>query len=142
MRSAGEIPLRRSAVLASESWNGLDWIEVLDREAPTPGLRQRRLRLHFIRSFPADEPAPAGLRPDQIRIVGGERVQNIRITALWNGEPDGGGEGLYLTAETDRSGDFSPYTLRLVVGPENEEPPNGIDPVFAALEFEIGRAHV
>ena len=59
---------RRSLVRGS-AFNGIDWLEVLDLEAPTPALRQRILHLGFV-----NDPPPAGLTPVNVVISGGERI--------------------------------------------------------------------
>ena len=66
--------LRRNAVAAHATLNGIDYLEVLDRDAPDFDLpggspRQRTLLLRLLKI-----PTPA-LAADNVRIEGGERVQ-------------------------------------------------------------------
>ena len=42
-----------------------------------------------------------------------------------------------LLVRTDSTGDFSPYTLRLVAGAGSDEPPAGFDPLLASVEFSF-----
>ncbi len=130
---------RRAAVAAPEvTLNGIDWLEVLDRDAPAGLPPQRTLLLGLLK------PVPAGLGINNLRIEGGERVRRIAIETLerasasahpeFNGRPDA---DRVLVIQTDRSGDYSRYRLRLVESPDSERPPAGIDPMLASVEFEF-----
>ena len=112
---------RRRLVLASAALNGIDWIDVVDLEAPTPALRQRQLRVSFVKS-----PAPAGITPANIAIGGGERITGIKADAV---SYDGDVLVVHLTAY----GDYAPYTLSLV-GPDGAPLP-GLDPVLYQITF-------
>ncbi len=118
---------RRQAVRDHPTLNGIDYLEVLDRTAPTEAERQRKLEVHFVK--------PLGtlvLTPDNIRIEGGERISTIHVLGVGVGpHPD------VLTVEVDQPGDFSMYTLRLVTGAPNDPVPPGIDPQLAAVEFSF-----
>lgn len=116
--------LRRNAVKGT-SLNGIDYLEVIDKEAPTEAERQRKLELHFINAIVG--PAPT---PDNIRIEGGERIKDIRVTKVTPGA------GM-LTVEVDKRGDFSVYTLRLVQDAEHSHPPAGYDPMLATVDFSF-----
>ena len=68
--------LRRAAVRQHPTLNGIDFLEVLDRAAPSEAERQRRLEVHFVK--------PLGtlvLAPANIRIEGGERIRNIQVVS-------------------------------------------------------------
>jgi len=129
---------RRAAVAAHPTLNGIDWLEVLDRDAPEGLPRQRSLLLRLLK------PAPAGLGVENLRIEGGERVRRIGIDSVevaaasahpeFSGLPDA---ERILVIQTDRSGDYSRYRLRLVQGPDSETPPEGFDPRLAGIEFEF-----
>jgi len=129
---------RRAAVAAHATLNGIDWLEVLDRDVP-PGLpRQRTLLLRLLK------PVPAGLTIENLRIEGGERVRHIGIDSVGVAAASAHTEFSELTAadqllviQIDRSGDYSRYRLRLVQGPDSDRPPEGIDPRLASVEFEF-----
>src|SRR5205807_7109757 len=44
---------------------------------------------------------------------------------------------LTLVLDLDRTGDFSTYTLSLVTGPDNPDPPDGLDPQLASVDFSF-----
>lgn len=118
--------LRRDAVEGS-SLNGINFLEVLDRDAPTPAERQRTLFVHFVNA-----PAPA-LATTNFRIDGGERIRDIRITSVQVDPAD----NHVLDVKLDQPGDFSTYTLSLVQDELHSDPPAGIDPVLAAVSFSF-----
>ena len=73
--------LRRAALVRDDATiNGLDYLEVVDQDAPSDDLRQRILVLHLFKS--------AALTADNIRIEGGVRVRPIRL----DGQPQVNGE--------------------------------------------------
>ena len=108
-------PRRRDEVRNAASLNGIDYIEV------APG-DQRVLLVHFIH-------AVAGLTPGNFRVDGGVRVGGIRVESLL------GIAGEVVTLRTDRAGDYSTYTLRLVSSPAIDAAPAGFDPMLAAVSF-------
>ena len=114
--------LRRDRVLNETTLNGIDYLEVVDHNAPPDSPRQRTLLVRLLR------PVPPGFVAQQVRIDGGERIRNVE--ALWVAaasappteatlaekaffvgldKPDH-----VLVVRTDRYGDFSPYRLSLV----------------------------
>jgi len=52
--------------------NGIDFLEVLDTDAPTEGERQRTLFVHFLKDLTSDQ-----LTADNVLIEGGERIPNV-----------------------------------------------------------------
>lgn len=113
---------RKAAVLGNPTLNGLDFLEVLDLEAPPLDLpRQQTLVLHCLKAAPA-------LTPNNILITGGESITGI--TASWVATASTLPAALsaqaqtYFTSLPDKdnviivatsaAGDFSIYTLRLV----------------------------
>jgi Baseplate J-like protein len=113
---------RKAAVLGNPALNGIDYLEVLDHDAPAGSPRQQTLFIHCLKT------APANVVPANVLIEGGERVTSV--TTLWvapalapppQALPD---EVAYFAAlenaatvlvvRTSVYGDFSPYTLRLV----------------------------
>ena len=101
--------------------NGIDFLEVLDRELPPPQkiMRQRLLELHFVNALTGGP-----LTKNNVRIEGGERITDVIVT---NVTPGPGAD--VLTVEVNHPGDFSIYTLRLVQDPQHPQPPPGYDPV-------------
>lgn len=120
---------RRAEVSGSDDWNGIDFLEVVDRAASTEADRQRFLDVHFVNAL-----GTLALTKENIRIAGGERVVNIQTVDVTVGTGD---KAHILTVEVDQPGDFSRYTLRLVTGPESETVPPGIDPQLASIDFSF-----
>ena len=118
--------LERRAQVAGSATNGIDFLEVLDRDAP-PGMRQRILRVHFV-----NDPAPA-LDETNIRITGGERVRDIRVTDAVVDAADSS----VLAVTVDQPGDFSVYTLSLVQDESSTLAPPGVDPALASVDFSF-----
>jgi hypothetical protein len=110
-------PRRREEVRRASSLNGIDFLEVEPSD-------QRTLLVHFIRPV-------AGLTKDNFRIVGGARVTGVQVQAL------AGAAGEVVTLKTDRSGDFSTYTLQLVTSAAVGDVPPGFDPMLAAVPFSF-----
>ena len=120
---------RRDAVRGS-ALNGIDYLEVVDQDAPLPkSNRQRFLRVHFVNDI-----ALNSLAATNISISGGERIRPIVILGATIGTGD---DTDVLTVEVKEPGDFSIYTLSLVRGPHDPNPPNGIDPRLAAVDFSF-----
>jgi hypothetical protein len=128
---------RRQLVREPESGlNGIDFLEVLDRDAPDESERQRKLYVHFLKDL-----AGGQLTTDNILIEGGTRIRGIVVTAAAIGgdQPDN-----VLTVEVNRAGDFSTYILRLVQdvshaggGGGADQPPPGFDPVLSQVPFSF-----
>lgn len=137
--------LRRDRVINETALNGIDYLEVLDHDAPPDSPRQRTLLVRLLR------PVPAGFTAPQLRIEGGERVRNIN--ALWVAAASAPpavatpGERAYfagladpdhvLVVRTDSYGDFSPYTLKLVRSALDDTPPQNFDPRLASVGFSF-----
>lgn len=141
---------RRSLVAAS-ALNGIDFIEVVDSEAPTEALRQKLLALHCLK-------AVAGLTVDHARLEGGVRILDVKV--LWAFPLDsapGDLAGLepeeqqffadYLAGAPDRDrililrtnsdGDFSTYRLVLEEPGSGGSRPAGFDPRLSSVEFSF-----
>ncbi len=117
---------RRFAVKLHPTLNGIDYLEVEDSPALPNSERQRTLKVFFVKPL-----APAALSAQNIRIAGGVRLRDIRL----EGEPTITGNLLKLKVVAP--GDFSPYTLRLLRGANDTRPPEGIDPMLAAVDFSF-----
>lgn len=122
--------LRRNLIKATTgtTYNGIDFLEVLDSDAPTNAQRQRTLFVHFI------NPLGIPLANGNFRIEGGERIRGIAVTGVTT---NFGSDAKVVAIDVDPFGDYSIYTLRIVVGPTNDSPPPGLDPFFAAVEFSF-----
>ena len=115
--------LRRAAVRKHPTLNGIDFLEVVDHAT------QRTLEVHFVKTLDT-----LTLQPSNVRIEGGERIQNIKVgTAVALAAPN----DPVLKVEVDQAGDFSLYTLRLVTDASDDAVPAGIDPQLAAVQFSF-----
>jgi Baseplate J-like protein len=119
---------RRDAVRGS-ALNGIDYLEVVDHDALVEADRQRFLRVHFVNDIAANS-----LAATNVSIAGGERIRPIVILDATIGTGD---DADVLTVEVEEPGDFSIYTLALVRGPHDANPPNEIDPRLAAVDFSF-----
>ncbi len=117
----------RRDLIVDTDINGIDFIEVQDDPSLPNEQRQRTLHLHFIN--PLDGLA---FTLDNVLIHGGERITDINVVAVSPGlEPN------VIEIEVDRAGDFSIYTLCLVIAAGNTEPPIGVDPALASVDFSF-----
>lgn len=112
--------------------NGIDFVEVLDREAPEEELRQRLIDVTFIRADGAVAPGGPLLMEENFRIRGGTRVTGI---AVENVEKGPGDRTLRLTV--DRAGDYSTYELSLHAGLTADEPPANMDRMLSRVAFSF-----
>jgi hypothetical protein len=119
---------RRDAVRGS-ALNGIDYLEVVDHDAPNDADRQRFLHVHFVNDIGANS-----LAASNVGITGGERIRPIEILGATIGSGD---DADVLTVEVEEPGDFSIYTLSLVRGPHDPNPPDGIDPRLSAIDFSF-----
>jgi hypothetical protein len=145
---------RRQAVQLHESLNGIDYLEVLDLDAPLDSPRQRTLLVRFLKTL------PDSLTAVNVRIEGGVRVTPVR--ALWAGRAaeadDWFAAGRISAAErdfflaqpapdqllvvrTNSEGDASTYRFHLVTSstgrPLIPAPPPGFDPLLTAVDFSF-----
>lgn len=137
--------LRREAVRAHPTLNGIDYLEVLDSDAPPASPRQRTLLVRLLK------PVPAGFAPTQVRIEGGERERDIRVqwvdaASAPPGQATPAEQAFFgalnepervLVVRTDRYGDYSPYVLRLVRSAIDPTPPQNFDPRLAQVQFSF-----
>jgi len=123
--------LRRAALADpsqnSSGLNGIDFLEVLDHDAPSKVMRQRLLELHFVNDLTG-----GALTTTNVRVEGGERITDIIVTNVTTGP----GANV-LTVEVNHPGDFSIYTLRLVQDVQHPQPPPGYDPVLSTINFSF-----
>ena len=155
---------RRNSVRKHPTLNGIDYLEVLDRDAPTKaepnapgkGLRQRTLLVHCLKPIP-------DLSGINIGIAGGERITPIKVLWAFPGSgfstdpavADGIPNSLVtaeernffvsslperdrvLVVRTDTAGDFSTYRLYLRKAGDNSAPPDNFDPLLSAVDFSF-----
>jgi hypothetical protein len=146
---------RKAAVLGNPTLNGIDYLEVLDHEAPADSPRQQTLFVHLLNTAPTD------VTPSNILITGGESITGI--TAVWvcvasapppppqvlsdeavifKGLADA---AKTIVIRTSVAGDFSPYVLRLVNSAAQAtqdsfdvtEALTGFDPRLAQVQFSF-----
>lgn len=138
---------RRSAVREHAGLNGIDYLEVLDTDAPNRFLPQRTLLLRLLK------PVPPTLGRENLRIDGGERVRNISIewATAANDPPatvsvseaerqffiDLPAADHVLLIRTDRYGDHSHYQLHLQRSTTDRRSPIGFDPRLATSAFSF-----
>lgn len=125
---------RRTAVRNHPSINGIDFLEVSYDPSDLLGERQRTLLVHFIKNV-----SPGTIKPENIRLEGGERIRDISVTLVQGGQSSSPPEGQnVLIIEVSARGDFSTYTLRLVAtDDETGSPPEGFDPILSAVDFSF-----
>jgi hypothetical protein len=110
--------------------NGMDYLEVVTDDEKT-------LEVHFIHPLPGETsavpPSPAPVLTEANFVIrGGVRVLNIAIvkgSLTFNGR--------IARFDVEEAGDYSTYTLMLVAGEENEQPPSGFDPQLAEIDFSF-----
>ena len=137
---------RRNAVAAHPLLNGIDYLEVLDRDAPVAGTRQRTLLVRLLK------PVPDGISLDNVAITGGERIKNPSIhwvAAANNLDPAlASAEEIEQLSNTDQAdqllvvrtfsiGDFSDYCLRLQASEQDLSAPDDFDPLLVAVNFSF-----
>jgi len=139
---------RRNAVAAHPVLNGLEALEVIDRDLPAADpLRQRTLLLYFLKPVTG-----AGFTRDNVHITGGERVRDPEVE--WAGvaslpppELSDAGEAdtaaivaalddqdHILVVRVANAGDYSRYTLTLTAA-GSDVPPADFDPRMTSIEF-------
>jgi hypothetical protein len=139
---------RRAALEERLDLNGIDFLEVgnleradldsseqltfdgLDAAAQHLFVAERKLTVAFVNPLlPAHN---AALDDDSLRLDGGERPdsRNIRLTILAR-------TAATLVLRATRRGDFSPYRLSIIESPTHPVPPQGFDPLLAAVDFSF-----
>jgi hypothetical protein len=111
---------RRDAVRRTEGRNGLDYVEVSDD--------QLTLLVYFLGKLPPELSVKKPGIEHYLKIEGGQRVKDIRITDVDPVVNSYSDQDDYLKVTLDRYGDFSTYAVQLV-GVDN------IDPRYERAEF-------
>ena len=112
---------RRELVLRHAGLNGIDYLEVLG----SPGCGTQ-LAVTFVKDVTS-----LSLDPSQISVTGGAPVQATGVAMATAQEPT------VVVVDLDQTGDFSGYIFSLVAGPGTTDPPAGIDPQLASLDFSF-----
>lgn len=120
MSAARRIEIRKQTVLY-----GLDYVEV--------GSDQRTLTVYFLGR------APDSLAVSNVVIEGGRRIQGIRVTGVSIKRNEAAGLDDAMVIATDKAGDFSTYTLRVVLRDEQGEyrPHPAFDPRYDRVTFSF-----
>lgn len=121
---------RRAAVRAHATLNGIDYLEVVDREAASSSDRQRILRLHLFKGLPNG----TVLEPDNIVITGGIRVTGVHAEIPITLDRDLARNDV-IVVRVNTPGDFSTYTLRLASADGSLLP--DFDPLLSAVDFSF-----
>lgn len=141
----------RRILIQSPTWdgkllNGIDYLEVVDHDAP-PGYPPQQTLL--VKLF---QPVPATLGADQVKITGGVRYPHVGVVwarpllpavlpddpAYYNPRyPTAADQARVLVVRTDSFGDFSTYTLSLRTDLEHDDPPDGFDRPLSSVEFSF-----
>lgn len=144
---------RRAQVVSTTPFpiNGIDFLEVLDRDTPAGAPPQQTLLVQMIKD------APWGLQAANVKIEGGVRIPGINVIwalraadvspadvaaghitdterTFYQSLPDA---SRTLVVRVDQTGDFSTYTLRLVRSPTDPQPPMGFDPLLSDVAFSF-----
>lgn len=139
---------RRELILADPTLNGIDYLEVIDRELPTSdSLRQRTLLVHCLK------PLLGTFSADNVKLFGGERIKNIGVQwaavaaplpVQLNGVEEAATANIVsvlsdaanvLVVRANVAGDFSSYTLKLVASALKDDPPPKFDPRLREVDF-------
>jgi hypothetical protein len=112
---------RRELVLLTPGLNGIDYLEVLGMAGCGT-----QLALTFLKNA-----ANLALTAANIQLTGDTALTITGIQAATAADP------LTVTISLNQTGDFSSYTLTLVTGAQNPDPPPGIDPQLASVPFSF-----
>jgi Baseplate J-like protein len=127
-------------------FNGIDYLEVVDHNAPAGYLPQQTLLIKLFR------PVPSTLGVDQVKITGGVRYPNVGVTKVepllptrinddlayyTKRYPTPDDQSKVLVVRTDSFGDYSNYTLSLRTDLEHDAPPAGFDIQLSHVDFSF-----
>jgi hypothetical protein len=134
--------------------NGIDYLAVLDQEAPADSPPQQTLLVRMLKA------TPWGLTVNNVQIEGGVRVTPVSV--VWVIQASEAADAMnplistgtitaaeadffaalpdaeqILVARTDSTGDFSTYRLKLAQSATNPAPPTGFDPILSQVDFSF-----
>lgn len=116
---------RRALVLQNPNLNGIDYLEVA---AGADGCGKQ-----LVVSMLKDARALA-IDPSQVQISGGSSTYQVTAVAVISGTD---AAPRVVTIDLSQSGDFSIYTFSLIANPFTSDPPDGIDPQLATVQFSF-----
>jgi hypothetical protein len=126
-------PNRRNVLERQSVYNGIDFLEVVDDPKAPNSVRQHTLLVHFVHDLTAGQ-----LELANVRIDGGERIQNIEIVQVQEeGFLSLPGDPKVLSVQVLKPGDFSTYTLRLVDSNDDTKLPPNFDPILSSIDFSF-----
>ena len=125
MSQCCDADLRRAALHADPDWNGLDYVEVEDN--------QTTLCAYFFGRLPPELTGAGQQVLRHLRIEGGRRIRDIRITGVEAVRAASADQDDRLFIYLSHYGDFSTYTLHLVDLPS-------IDQRYASAGFSFKAA--
>lgn len=116
---------RREGVRQHTRLNGLDYLEV--------GSNQLTLKVYFLGK------APVSLEASNVVIEGGRRIRDIKIKDVMVTRPQMAELDDFMEVFIDKAGDFSTYTLRVVIRDEHGHylPHPSFDPRYDRVEFSF-----
>ncbi len=130
---------RRHNVRKDPRFNGLDYVEIYIDEATGTV----ELVVYFLDKAPEknEETGDEPIKIANVRIEGGRRVRDIRVTGVRLCRRDEPDRDDCMVVTLDKPGDFSTYRLCLVELDENDRPTDqplaGFDPRYACVEFSF-----
>jgi len=119
-----------SVTMAGLEVNGIDFVEVIDRVAPSEDLRQRILELNFLKPDGVSDAGVPVLETDNFVITGGSRVKGIEVLTVEQGSTPN-----QLRLTLDQRGDFSPYELAVRATATVSDPPANMDDRLSVVTF-------
>ncbi len=118
---------RRALVLQHAGLNGIDYLEVCEGSGDCGC--GKKLLLTFLK-----DARSLNLSLDQIRIAGGGAFAQVQAVKI---DPAVADAPRVVTIELNAAGDFSQYTLTLMANAKTDDPPDGIDPQLASIDFSF-----
>ncbi len=141
---------RLERVALHPTLNGIDFLDVLDADAPPGSPRQQTLLVHFAKTLPGtfterNVRIEAKPRAAQVGVVWARRASDATVLRAEGrisvaerdfllALPDA---DRVLAVRTDGTGDFSTYTLRLAASPTDPATPDPIDVRLAEITFSF-----
>lgn len=115
---------RRELIQRHQQFNGLDYLEVSED--------QQVLTVYFI------DKTPVNITKDQIKITGGQKIQNIQVTQVNMHASEQLEYADYMEVTVDKPGDFSTYRLSVITPPHDDDGPVWpFDPYYSHLDFSF-----
>ncbi|NJP11713.1 MAG: putative baseplate assembly protein [Leptolyngbyaceae cyanobacterium RU_5_1] len=136
---------RRDTVRAHPTLNGIDYLEVLDQDAPVGSPRQRSLLVRWLKAIPE-------FTRENVQLEGGERITPVRVVWAYRADRIPATEltppeqaffaalpeaDRVLVVRTDSTGDFSTYRLSLRASEAILIPRDRFDPRLLAVDFSF-----